>query len=267
MLYDRWVSMCTVGELILRFQKALESSRSFPAGFSFFIEISTGKLHIHRSPLLFQLSNRYPFPCTPLAAAASTRKEWGTLFYVTLEKFPLSDRGIEYTPSEWSVARVFFRWDPISFQEHRTFDWLMLKLCHNTLFLSGSSGRRGPSNTLTVLSIARIALSDVVLSAEFMVKFSNEHIPILQDCWHYFTGPFGSVGPIILSVRNLLTILLVLISDVRRPATYFMSCLEFLFLDDVQSGNWDPDLLEQSHRLNGYRSRLWCYKLYSLWYV
>lgn len=43
---------------------------------------------------------------------------------------------------------------------------------------------------------------------------------------------FGVWGPIIVSVVNLLTIVLVLIYDVSFPATYFISCPEIPILDN-----------------------------------
>ena len=60
-----------------------------------------------------------------------------------------------------------------------------------------------------------------------MVNFSNEHIPIPRTVDIISQGVWG---PIIGSVGNLVTIVLVLISDVSRPAMYLMSCHEFLFL-------------------------------------
>jgi len=69
--------------------------------------------------------------------------------------------------------------------------WIPIPLLH----WSGAEVFRVPPNALTVLSIAGIALSGVVYNAGLMV---------LLGVW----------GPIIVSVGNLLTIILILISDI-----------------------------------------------------
>jgi len=96
--------------------------------------------------------------------------------------------------------------------------WIPIPFLH----WSGAEVFRVPPNALTVLSIAGIALSGVVFNAGLMVNVSMSISPP-QDCRFTFFLQIllGVWGPIIVSVGNLLTIVLVLISDVRSPSNVF----------------------------------------------
>ena len=81
----------------------------------------------------------------------------------------------------------------------------------------------------------------------FMVNVSNEHIPTPRIVDIIFAGRFRNLESIMMSAGNLLTIILILISEVSLPAMYFTSCPEIPFLDNF----W----------LTGYRFRLRCPRL------
>ena len=60
------------------------------------------------------------------------------------------------------------------------------------------------------------------------VNVSND-IPTPRIVDFIFTGPLGSLESIMMSIRILLTIVLVLISEVSLPAMYFTSFPEIPF--------------------------------------
>ena len=77
-----------------------------------------------------------------------------------------------------------------------------------------------------------------------MVNFSNEHILTPRIVNIIFTCSLGSLESFTVSLKNLMTIVLVLIFEVSLPAIYFIIYREILFLDHF----W----------LSGYRPRLRC---------
>ena len=100
--------------------------------------------------------------------------------------------------------------------------WIAIPFLH----WSGAEVFRVPPNALTVISIAGIALSGVVFNAGLMVNISEDISTSGLLIYIFLQVLLGVWGPIIVSVGNLLTIVLVLISDVSLPAKYFASCSE-----------------------------------------
>ena len=98
--------------------------------------------------------------------------------------------------------------------------WIPIPFLH----WSGVEVFRAPPNALTVLSIVGISFGGLGFNAGLMVNVSNEHISTpLRLLTLSSQVLLGVWGPIIVSVGNLLTIVLVLISDVSHPAIYFAS--------------------------------------------